>query len=110
MTKTDAIKTAIAITNRLARSHHNTIREMLIDESNDDIDFMHSIEPESPISEIDFDLARNALPLLIHASNDTPLAYDALTQIAQSLALCPIHLIDDEICADDENDECAHLR
>ena len=35
---------------------------------------------------------------------------EKLSEIALSLSLCPMHLIDYAICFDDENAECAQLR
>lgn len=35
---------------------------------------------------------------------------DMLTDIALSLSLCPLHLIDYAICFDDANDACASIR
>ena len=35
---------------------------------------------------------------------------EEITELALSLSLCPIHLIDYAICFDDENAECAQVR
>src|SRR5688572_196945 len=34
---------------------------------------------------------------------------DQITELAQMLEYCPIHLCDYRICIDDENAECAHI-
>jgi hypothetical protein len=77
---------------------HNAIRDLIIMHRDDDIDdeiAQLAISPET---------ARSLLTLI------KSLDLNELTTIALTLSLCPIHLIDDEICADDESPDCAFLR
>jgi len=76
--------------------NYTAIRELLLDPET----------PEQIIGEItDNPVNTDALRHLLKG-----LDREELTELALSLSLCPLHLIDYAICFDDQTDDCAAIR
>ena len=95
----------------LENDNDGTIRSMLL---NFPDDLTHLDRSEFAQTDI-FD---TALPIMLELADllETGERWEIdserheLSELALSLSLCPMHLIDYAICFDDENDECALLR